>query len=321
MSEKPIIAVPRLLMPDVMTRLEANYDIRLNAQDRKMSPDELRAFCKGATAVMACPTERFDRPLIEALSPSLKLIACHSVGVDNVDLNAARDHNIVVTNTPDVLNDATVEIAMLLLLGAARRASEGDRMIRAANWSSWGVDFMIGKQMTGARLGIVGMGRIGRILAKRARAFDMEIHYYNRTRLSPDQEQGAIFHATLESLLPQSDFLSLHCPSTPETRHLVNERTIALLPPGAVLVNTARGEVIDDNALIAALKSGHLAAAGLDVFEGEPNVNKGYLPLENVFLLPHIGSATHQTRTAMGMCATDNMEAWFAGKEPPNRVV
>ncbi len=243
-----------------------------------------------------------------------------SVGVDHVDLQAAAARGIVVTDTPDVLSDATAEIAMLLLLGAARRASEGERLVRARAWRDWSPSFMVGTQVTGKRLGIVGMGRVGQVTAARARGFDMAIHYYNRRRLLAEQEFGAVYHETLEALLPNCDFLSLHCPATPETRGLLNRARIALLPDGAIVVNTARGAIVDDDALIGALKSGKLAAAGLDVFNNEPDIHPGYRDLTNAFLLPHIGSATRETRDAMGFRACDNLDAFFAGRPPGDRV-
>ena len=250
----------------------------------------------------------------------MKIIANFSVGVDHVDLEAAKARGIVVTNTPDVLSDATAEIAMLCLLGAARRASEGERLIRAGAWNSWSPAFMVGLQVTGKRIGIVGMGRVGQVVAKRARGFDMEVHYYNRRRLPEEIEQGAVFHDTLDDLLAVSQVLSLNCPATPKTKGLLNADTIAKLPDRALIVNTARGALVDDDALIAALKSGKIAAAGLDVFNDEPNIDPRYAELDNTFLLPHIGSATEETRIAMGERALGNMDAFFAGREPGDRV-
>ncbi|MEK9777178.1 MAG: D-glycerate dehydrogenase, partial [Quisquiliibacterium sp.] len=223
-------------------------------------------------------------------------------------------------NTPDVLADATAEVAMLCLLGAARRASEGERLIRDRKWDSWSPDFMVGTQVTGKRIGIIGMGRVGQVTAKRARGFDMEVHYYNRHRLPKELEQGAVFHESLATLLRKSEFLALHCPATPETFNLVNEQLLAQLPDGAILVNTARGNVIDEDALINALRSGKLRAAGLDVYKNEPSIRKEFAELENLFAVPHIGSATRETRDAMGFRALDNLDAIFAGQEPRDRV-
>lgn len=317
MAKKPVVVVGRKLPSAVEERLLRNYDARLNPDDRIYDSDTLLALCNGADAVLPSPTEQLSSAVIAKLPDSIRIIASYSVGVDHIDLQAARDRGIVVTNTPDVLSDATAEIAILLLLGAARRAAEGDRIVREGRWAAWSPNFMVGIQMTGKRLGIVGMGRVGRIVAKRARGFDMEIHYHNRR---PIEGESARYHATVEELLPHADFLSLNCPLTPETRHLLDERRIALLPDGAVVANTARGPVVDDDALIGALKSGKVAAAGLDVFENEPAIDRRYRELENVFLLPHIGSATRETRDAMGFRALDNLDAFFAGKPPRDRV-
>ncbi len=312
--------VTRRVPPNVEARVAADYDARLNRDDRLYSTEELLSRSEGADAILCCHTEHFTAEVIGRLPASVKAIANISVGVDHCDLAAARERGVVVTNTPDVLSDATAEIAMLLMLGAARRAGEGEHMMRAAAWKDWSLDFMVGTQVTGKRLGIIGMGRVGRVVAQRARGFDMTIHYYNRHRLEPALEEGAVYHETVDDLLPQCDFLSINCPATPETKGLIDARRLALLPPGAILVNTARGAVVDDEALIAGLRAGHPAAAGLDVFNNEPDVHPGYRTLENTFLLPHIGSATRETRDAMGFRALDNLDAIFAGNEPADRV-
>jgi lactate dehydrogenase-like 2-hydroxyacid dehydrogenase len=246
----------------------------------------------------------------------LRIVANHSVGVDHCDLPSLRARGIAVTNTPDVLSDATAELAMLLMLGAARRAVAGDRIVRTGAWDSWSPAFMVGKQVSGARLGIVGMGRVGRAFAAKARGFDMEIHYFNRSELAPQDAKGATYHDTLESLLEVADFLSLHCPATPETTDLLNAERIAKLPAGAVIVNSARGALIDEDALIAALDEGHVLAAGLDCFKVEPGGNPAFAKYDSIFMLPHIGSATRQTRDAMGFRALDNLDAFFSGKAP-----
>jgi len=317
---KPTVLVTRKLPEGVEARLSRDYAARFNADDALYSADEVVELAKGADAIVACHSEHFSRDLFARLPDCVRILAAFSVGVDWIDLEAAKAHGVVVTNTPDVLNDATAEIAILCLLGAARRASEGERLIRAGRWDTWSPAFMVGAQVTGKRLGIIGMGRVGRIVAKRARGFDMEIHYCNRTRLDEELEAGAVFHETVEDLLPHCDFLSLNCPATPETVKLLDADRIDLLPDGAIVVNTARGAVIDEDALIAALKSGKLAAAGLDVFENEPHIDSAFRVLENVFVLPHVGSATHETRDAMGGKALDNLDAFFAGKEPADRV-
>lgn len=320
MAGKLVLLITRKLPEAVEARAARDYEVRLNPEDRVLTREELIAACWDVDAVMPCHSEHFTAEVIAALPERLKVIANFSVGVDHVDLEAAKEKGVVVTNTPDVLSDATAEIAVLLMLGAARRASEGDRMVREGRWDRWSPAFMVGRQVTGRRLGIVGMGRVGQTVAKRARGLDMEIHYHNRSRLEPGSEQGAIYHDSLESLLAVSDVLSLHCPVTPETRGLMNAAAFERLPEGAILVNTGRGALVDETALIAALKTGRLFAAGLDVFQTEPGGNPELAKLENAFLLPHIGSATAETRDAMGFRALDNLDAVFAGREPRDRV-
>lgn len=320
MAEKPVVLATRRLTDAAHARLERDYRAVLNVEDRLYSRDELVERCQSADAVLPCHSEIFSADVIAELPDRLRVIANHSVGVDHVDLAAAKAKGVIVTNTPDVLSDATAEIAMLCMLGAARRGSEGDRMVREGRWEFWSPAFMVGTQVTGKRFGVIGMGRVGQVAAKRARGFDMEVHYTNRRRLPPELEQGAIFHDSIDDLLPHCDVLSLHCPATAETTGVINTRTLALLPDGAVLVNTARGALVDEAALIEALKSGKLFAAGLDVFAIEPGGNPDLSALENVFLLPHIGSATGKTRDAMGFRALDNIDAVFAGREPGDRV-
>ena len=320
MSAKPVVLVTRRLPDAVEQRLRHDYDARLNADDEVYSSDRLLTLADGADAIIPCHTERLDSDLIARLPDSIRAICSFSVGYDHIDLAAAKSRGIVVTNTPDVLNNATAEIAMLLLLGAARRAHEGARMLRTDSWADWSATGQLGIEVTGKRLGIIGMGRVGQVMARRARGFDMEVHYYNRRRLSPEIEAGAHYHAELNELLSLSQFLSIHCPATPETHHLLNAERIAMLPDDAVVVNTARGAVVDDDALVVALKSGKLFAAGLDVFNGEPNIDPRYRDLDNCFLLPHVGSATRETRDAMGFRALDNLDAVMAGREPRDRL-
>ena len=320
MSDKPIVLVTRNVAPNVEARIKRDYAPRLNPEDRRYTTDEMLALAEGADAVMACHTESFNADVIARLPGSVRVIANISVGVDHCDLGAARGKGLIVTNTPDVLSDATAEIAILLMLGAARRAGEGEAMMRNAAWNDWSLSFMVGTQVTGKRLGIIGMGRVGQVTAMRARGFNMDIHYHNRSRLAPGLEQDATYHDSVESLLEVSAFLSLHCPATPESAGLMNAARIQRLPKGAILVNTARGAIVDDDALIAALQSGHLAAAGLDVYNNEPDVHPGYRKLSNTFLLPHIGSATKETRDAMGFRALDNIDAVLAGRQPIDRV-
>lgn len=319
-GRKPKLIVTRKLPEAVERRIATTYDSTFNPEDTLLPADRLLALAEGADALLVTPTEKCTADVIGRLPGSVRIMATFSVGYDHIDVNAAAARGITVTNTPDVLTDATADIAMLLLLGAARGAYWGDRMVRTDTWGMWSPTTPLGHDVSGRRLGILGMGRIGRAVARRARGFDMEIHYHNRTRLSPDDEQGAIFHATAEDLLPHCDFLSINCASTPETRNLIDDARIALMPDGAIVVNSARGDIIDDDALIAALERGKLAAAGLDVFRGEPDIDPRYRSLDNVFLLPHLGSATRGTRDAMGMRAVDNLDAFFAGATPRDVV-
>jgi len=320
MSKKPVVLVTRRLPLAVEQRLQRDYDAHLNTDDELYSSDRLLALAAAADAIIPCHTESLNAEVIARLPESVRAICSFSVGYDHIDLAAAKARGITVTNTPDVLSNATAEIAMLLMLGAARRAHEGARMLRTDTWADWSAIGQLGVEVTGKRLGIIGMGRVGQVMARRARGFDMEIHYYNRHRLSAEIEAGAIYHADLSDLLPHCQFLSVHCPATPDTRQLLNAERIALLPDGAVVVNTARGAVVDDDALIMALQSGKLFAAGLDVFNGEPDIDPRYRDLDNTFLLPHIGSATQETRDAMGFRALDNLDAIIAGREPRDRL-
>ena len=320
MSKKAVVLVTRKLPQAVEARLARDYDARFNTEDRVYSSDELVELAADAEAIIPCHTEKLSAELIARLPKSVRAICSFSVGYDHIDLAAAKARGIYVTNTPEVLSDATAEIAVLLMLGAARRVYEGERQIRTETWADWSATYQLGLQVTGKRLGILGMGRVGQIMARRARGFDMQIHYYNRHRLAPELEQGAVYHDSVEALLPHCDFLSIHCPATPETHHLLNAQRIALLPDEAVVVNTARGAVVDDDALIAALRTGKLFAAGLDVFNNEPSIDPRYKELENAFLLPHVGSATRETRDAMGFRALDNLDAIVSGLEPRDRL-
>ncbi len=320
MGDKAAVLVTRKLPEAVEARLARDYDARFNPEDRVYDSEALLAAAEDVDAILPCHSEHFPAEVIERLPERVKAICNFSVGVDHVDLAAAAARGIIVTNTPDVLSDATAEIAILLMLGAARRASEGERLVRARAWKDWSPSFMVGIQSTGKRLGIVGMGRVGQVVAKRARGFEMEVHYHNRRRLPPEAEAGAVYHESLEELLAISPFLSLNCPATPENHGLLNAERIAHLPDGAVVVNTSRGALIDEGALIAALRSGKLAAAGLDVYLNEPDIDPAFRELDNVFLLPHIGSATRETRDAMGFRALDNLDAIFAGRAPGDRV-
>ena len=286
------------------------FNVELNKEDKLLEKDELINKSKDCDGILTSLTEKLDADTISKLSNKIKIISNFAVGVGNIDLDAARKRNIVVTNTPDVLTDATAEIAMLVLLGAARRAKEGIEWVNKKNWK-WSADFLMGKQLTGSRLGILGMGRIGRAVADRARSFGMKIHYYNRSRLDKNLEKDAIYHKSLESLLSVSNFFSINCPATKETKHIINNKTIKYFPDGAVISNSARGDMIDDDAMVEALKNGKIFSLGLDVYNGEPDIHPEYLTLPNVFVLPHLGSATIKTRTAMGDLAINNVDEFF----------
>ena len=320
-DRKPRVLATRHFPSDVEARLSASFDARLNPEDKLFDGPGLIKASEGFDGIMCAAGDPLNADTIAKLPASVKMIATFSVGYEHVDVAAAAKRNIKVSNTPDVLTDATADIAMLCLLGAARRAHEGTTMLRTHGWIGWEPTQLMGVHVTGKRLGILGMGRIGQAMADRARAFRMTIHYSNRTRLSPELEKGAIFYANPDDMLPHCDFLSINAPMTPTTRKWVNAERIARLPKGAIVVNTARGGVVDDEALIAALKSGHLFAAGIDVFDGEPRIHQGYYELENAFLLPHMGSATVDTRNAMGFKALDNLEAFLLrGQTPPDLV-
>ena len=295
------------------------FDVKLNKEDRILTKDEVISQSNDCDGILTSLTEKLDADTISKLSDKIKIISNFAVGVGNIDLNAAKKKNIVVTNTPDVLTDATAEIAMLVLLGAARRAKEGMEWVNKKNWK-WSADFLMGKQLTGSRLGILGMGRIGRAVADRARSFGMKIHYYNRSRLDKNLEKDAIYHKSLESLLSVSNFFSINCPATKETKHIINSKTIKHFPDGAIISNSARGDMIDDDAMVEALKNGKIFSLGLDVYNGEPNIHPEYLSLSNVFVLPHLGSATIKTRTAMADLAVSNIEEFFKIGKCKNKV-
>jgi lactate dehydrogenase-like 2-hydroxyacid dehydrogenase len=316
MADRKRLWITRRLSDATLERAARDYDTVVNHDDTPGSAGELIAASAEFDAIIPCHSEHFSAEVAAQLDPRLRIIANHSVGVDHCDLSALKGRGIAVTNTPDVLSDATAELAMLLMLGAARRAVEGDTLVRSGQWSSWSPAFMVGKQVTGARLGIIGMGRVGRAFAAKARGFDMDIHYFNRNPLPQDQAHGAVFHDSIESLLGVADFLSLHCPATPQTQNLMNAERFALLPKGAVVVNTARGALVDEAALLAALDSGQVMAAGLDCFQVEPGGNPAFAAHQNIFMLPHIGSATTRTRDAMGFRALDNLDAFFDGRAP-----
>ena len=317
---KPILLVTRRLPPAIEARAAHDYDARLSHDDSPVTGADILARAEGAAAVLCCPAERMDAATIAALPASVRVIGTFSVGFDHVDVAAAKARGIKVVNTPDVLSVATAECAMLLILAAARRAGEGERMIRAGGWRGWAPTQLLGTLVSGRRLGIFGMGRIGRELARMAAGFGMAVHYREQQRLPPELEMGATYHADDDSFLEVCDVLSLHAPGGEGTRHWLDAERIGKLPRGAVVANAARGTLIDDDALIAALASGQVAAAGLDVYNDEPRLDARYATIENVVLLPHLGSATRETRDAMGHLVLDGIDAVLAGKVPRNLV-
>ncbi len=317
---KPVLLVTRQLPEAVAERAQREFDVRLNQPDLQWAPDEIVALAQGCDAILCFSTDRLNAQTIAALPASVKAIATCSVGYDHVDVAAARARAIPVANTPEVLSVATAEIAMLLILMSARRAGEGERLVRSGQWKGWAPMLLLGTQISGKRLGIFGMGRIGRELAKMARGFGMAIHYRNRTRLPEDLEQGATWHATDESFLASCDALALTAPGGAGTAKWLNADRLALLPRGAIVANAARGSLVDDAALQEALRSGQVAFAGLDVYDGEPNLHQGYLGLENVVLLPHMGSSTTETRAAMGDLCLDAIAEVLDGNEPWNLI-
>ena len=300
-------------------RMSKLWNVKLNLNNEVYSQNKLIELRKDCEGILSSIVDKIDETTINKLSNSVKIISNFAVGFGNIDIKAARKKNIIITNTPDVLTDATAEIAMLLILGAARRASEGIKWARNKNWK-WSADFLIGKQLEGSRLGILGMGRSGRAVALRAKAFGMQFHYHNRSRLKTDLEAGANYHDSIQSLFSVSDILSINCPATPETTNIINKKTLEFFPEGAIITNSARGDMIDDEAMVKALISGRIFALGLDVYKGEPNIHPCYLNQPNVFILPHLGSATKKTRTAMANLAIDNIEEFFKTGNCKNTV-
>ena len=313
------IFVTRRLLKENEDKLKELFDVTLNTNDKIYKPEEIIEQSKGFDGILSSVTDPINAETISKLSDSIKIIANGAVGFGNIDIEAARKKNIIVTNTPDVLTDATADIQILLLLGASRKAYEGRLAAEKQDWK-WSWDFLLGKQMSNKRLGILGMGRIGRAVAKRAKAFGMEIHYHNRSKLSSDLEDGAIYHDTLKGLFEQSEFLSVNCPATPETTKIINKETLGYLKKNTVIGNAARGDVVDDDAMVEAIRNGTVFAYGLDVYNGEPKIHPEYLKLKNIFLLPHLGSATKRTRWDMAYRATKNLEQFFSGKKPQDQV-
>ena len=313
------IFVTRKLLKENEVKLSELFKVKLNVNDKVYTAQEIIEASKDCDGILSSVTDTINANTISKLSSAVKIIANGAVGFGNIDLKAARIKGVAVTNTPDVLTDATADIQILLLLGASRKAYEGRIAAETQNWK-WSWSFLLGKQMSNKRLGILGMGRIGRAVARRAKGFGMKIHYHNRSKLSPDLEDGAIYHKDLKSVFEQSEFLSINCPATPETTKIINKETLSYLKDNSVVANAARGDVVDDDAMVEALKSKKVFAYGLDVYNGEPKIHPEYLKLKNIFLLPHLGSATKRTRWDMAYRATQNLQDFFEGKEPTDLV-
>jgi lactate dehydrogenase-like 2-hydroxyacid dehydrogenase len=318
----PSVLVTRRLPEAVEHRLARQFRIMLNISDEPLARGALEAAMRQHDALVSTITDRIDAALIATKGRRVRIIANFGTGTDHIDIDAAKKAGILVTNTPDALTEATAELAILLMLMAARRAGEGERVLRSGTWKGWGPTHMVGQGLTGRTLGLVGFGRIARSTAAKARALGMSIRYFSRNRAPIEIENclEATSVETLEALATEADILSLHVPGGAATHHLVDRQLLARMKPSAILVNTARGSVVDEAALAEALAEGLIAAAGLDVYEREPEVEPRLLALPNVVLLPHLGSATIEARTAMGMQAADNLEDYFEGREPRNRV-
>jgi lactate dehydrogenase-like 2-hydroxyacid dehydrogenase len=317
---KPILVVTSRYTKEVEDRIDRDYNARRNPDQTPFTQQKLLAAALGADALFITPADRLDSGFFDKVSPTVKIVVTYSVGFEHIDLDAAARRKMSVAYTPGVNHEATADIAMLLLLGASRRAYEAQELVRTGAWKPLSPDMLLGWQIGGKILGILGMGHVGQALARRARGFGMKIHYSDTSELPAEIAGEALYYEDPLDLLRVSTFLSLHAPESPQTHHFLNSKTIGLLPPGAIVVNTARGGLVAYDDLIGALKSGRVAAAGLDVFEGEPRLHPEYISLKNTFLLPHIGSATIETRTAMGMLALDNVDAVLNGRPAPTLV-
>ena len=317
---KPKVLVTREVFDEVLAFLGEHLDVEANQQDVPFAPADLRTRLRDKRGVMCALTDRIDAELIEA-SPSLKAVCNIAVGYNNIDVPACTQHGILVTNTPGVLDETTADLVWALMLATARRLTEAEAYLRNGEWTGWYLKQLLGADVHHATLGIVGMGRIGQVIARRALGFEMDVVYHNRKRLDARTETALrARYASLEELLGQADFVVLQVPYAPATHHLIGARQLAQMKPTAILINAARGGVVDDAALIDALRSGTIQAAGLDVFENEPQLNPAFLALKNVVLAPHIGSSTRATRLAMAMTAARNLVAALSGGTPPNPV-
>jgi glyoxylate reductase len=322
-QSKPVVVVTRKLPDVIETRMMELFDTRLNRDDKPLSQAELIEATKLADVLVPTVTDRIDKGVLAQAGQKLRLIASFGTGVDHIDLATARERGITVTNTPGVLTEDTADMTMALILAVSRRLSEGERLMRSGKWTGWGPTTMLGHRIWGKRLGIIGMGRIGQALARRAKGFGLSVHYHNRKRVHPDVEQEleATYWESLDQMLAHMDVVSVNCPHTPGTYHLLSARRLKLLKPHAIVVNTARGEVIDENALTRMLVANEIAGAGLDVFEHEPAVNPKLMSLDNVVLLPHMGSATIEGRIDMGEKVIINIKTFVDGHKPPDRVI
>ena len=321
---KPKILVSRKISDGAEEILKQEFDVTLNLKDKPYSYEELIKLVNNYDGLISTSFDKLDKNFFESLTGRLKVIGHVGVGYDNINTQSAKEKNIKVSNTPNVLNDAVAEITILLILASSRRIGEAYNLVKTNTWKDHRPDItklMVGNEITGKTLGIIGMGRIGQIVADRARAFNMKIIYFNRNKLSKDLEKDAAYYSDLKSMLPNCDYVSLHTPATPETKNIINSETLKLFPKHSVFINTSRGSTVDDDALIEALKNKKIYGAGLDVFNNEPNLDKRYLELDNCFVLPHVGSATHETRLAMSMLAVNNLKCFFSNKPLLSEVV
>ncbi|MDC3082025.1 D-glycerate dehydrogenase [Candidatus Pelagibacter sp.] len=321
---KPKILVSRKISDGAEAILKKEFDVTLNLEDKPYTYEELIKLANEYDGIISSSFDKLDKNFFDNLNGKLKIIGHVGVGYDNIHTQSAKEKNIKVSNTPNVLNDAVAEITILLILASSRRIGEAYNLVKSNTWKDHRPDItklMVGNEVTGKTLGIIGMGRIGQIVADRARAFKMRIVYYNRNKLSNDLEKDATYYPDLKSMLPNCDYVSLHTPATSETKNIINSESLKLFPKHSVFINTSRGSTVDDDALIEALQNKTIYGAGLDVFNNEPNLDKRYLELENCFVLPHIGSATHETRLAMSMLAVDNIKCFFSQKPLLSEVV
>ena len=321
---KPKILVSRKISDGAEEILKQEFDVTLNLEDKPYSYEELIKLVNNYDGLISTSFDKLDKNFFDSLTGRLKVIGHVGVGYDNINTQSAKEKNIKVSNTPNVLNDAVAEITILLILASSRRIGEAYNLVKTNTWKDHRPDItklMVGNEITGKTLGIIGMGRIGQIVAERARAFKMKVIYFNRNKLSKDFEKDATYYSDLKSMLPNCDYISLHTPATPETKNIINSETLKLFPKHSVFINTSRGSTVDDDALIEALKTKKIYGAGLDVFNNEPNLDKRYLELDNCFVLPHVGSATHETRLAMSMLAVNNLKCFFSNKPLLSEVV